>query len=342
MNLHNNPHKTSDELAQNYSRRTLKGISEQNENIRKAYNKEALFQKLPLKDRVDTYAKSFKLNANFIMAVTGGSTATGLVVGGIVGAIVGSTTVNPVGLVGCTVAGVATGGTIGLATGISVCAYHGKFLDTKTLEFTVKNRDDYQTYKDMMTEKQYKLLTQFVKDYIEFMKPEEVHELDEYLCCISYMLPECPVFSPHDIGMRHVYEKSVIEEHLKSIEIDLVAASDRGENVARLIEIFKKTDPFRGPGFVRADLVYHPAYAKHVVKALLAIQKRMETETPDNKDPVLVKAIDHLVAHYERTYTESTKATINLLVKDMLKLGAEYEDAMQIAKEFKKSFKSVK
>ena len=165
-------------------------------------------------------------------------------------------------------------------------------------------------------------------------------KIDDYICGISFTIPEYPVFSVYDVERVRVYEKADIEKHLDNVNASVQRAIESGSQENYISELRRTACPYRGQPFTKDELVYDLAYAKKVVSLFRKVmEKDMERKMTPDLDPMMKKAVNCLLEHYKNTYQEATTSLVSRLRNDAIRLGHSFETAEEIGNEFMSELK---
>jgi hypothetical protein len=307
--------------------------------IKESYKVESLFVNMPAHERYACYLNTLRLNAEKIAHIYLYCMTGTMMAGGVIGAIVGSLTVNPFGVAACSGMGVGTGAGVGAIIGTSICVAEECWYEEKMLEFHVLTSEKYEELIKDVTLEHYEIFLDFIKYYIEYIPEEQIDSLDDFICSITYTIPKEPVFSPHDLQRAHVYEKSAIELHLGIVEARILDAKENDYPLEQIKSIEDTADPFRGPYFRKEELIFDIGHVGKSIKFLRKIQKQIPDCDDVSKDPRLAKILVALILHYSKMYKKSTAATVNAMMSDMLAIGVQPETVLFIGKKFDEQFR---
>jgi len=327
---------------------SLPFISDRKERIKQRFSELGYFQQLPPVDKSIVYLRCMKLNHNEILKTLGACTLLGGVVGGAVGGIAA----NGPGVLGGAGAGAAVGGTVGAL----ICYHRGLHMEKEHIIAVIKDTTEYSLFKKQRTKEQYELFVAFFKSYGQHMNPKHENRILDFVCRITWDIPEYPVFSPYDLKRAQPFEKAAIEAHIDGIEKKIADyQSDRekmiseyrevhtfasGLPAAKIEEGIQKISTiclFGGEPYTKEELVYDPEFAKTVILSLQEIQEEMlQTHNPE-QDPIILKGVSALIDHYRSHYSSVTADLINKLGDDVFSIKGNYKMARETTKAIRKA-----
>lgn len=317
---------------------SMPALLDRKEAIKQKYSKINYINNHP--DVNQIHLQCLRLNFDEIIRIIGVSTAIGIVGGSLIGGVWK-------GLNGALIGG-ASGGAVGICAGALISFHKELYINKPYIIEYVSKETEFSAFKQRKTQEEYKYFVGFFRNYIEGHRQDEELKMEDFLCCLTYNLPEFPVFSVHDTKRRHVYEKSVIEQHIDSVEekVSIFIETNSGyltddeiQRQANKIRI--NSDPFHEHPIAKSDLVYDPLFVKNIIGKLTGILKELIKTTKTEDDRVILQGVQSLIAHYKAQYTQVNYGLINQFRDDVFQMKGNYQLATIAAEQLKKEFQKV-
>lgn len=321
---------------------SLPFISHREAQIKQKFSELGYFKKVSRVDQSLIYLKCIKLNHLEIVKTLG----TWAFVGGVVGGVAGVAGHAP-GIVG----GAAIGVGAGTAAGALWCYHKGMYSKEEHIISVVKDSTEYSLFKKQRTQEQYELFVAFFKNYGAHLDEKYQPRISDFVCNITYDVPEYPVFSPYDVERKTPYEKEAIEAYLEKMKgIVEPQIEEYKERCAKLgispddkemYEIRRQYCPLRTGYYTKEELIYDPDFCKSVISTLRTIQQDLKRSLPKDQDPIILKGVNALVDHYTAHYTQVNDELIKLLAKDIFSIDGDITLANQASQQMSKLLNKV-
>jgi len=294
-----------------------------------------MFNRLKIDPGYNNFVRLHNLNAYKIQKIVLACTGVGVAVGCIFSSIFSGS---------MTLQGGAIGGTVGLGLGVGYCVKNDLFSeaskDKKLVELKIDEK--LESFRNEYTVDQYNLFKNLLLNYIKFVDVKFLDQFDDVFCSITKFIPDVPVFSPHDIARRHVFEKAAIEAHLDNVDqtISRAIASDAKPDV--IANLRTTYCPFRGLPFTKNELVTDIRYLDKVIVLFKESLKSLSENVMPQKDPILQRGLQCLLNHYINNYNECTKVIVDKLFDDCVTLGTPRSLIRETCNAFEANFDEKK